>query len=80
MGRLLATDFETNGHKFIFQYLYSNQESSCLMSCTCGWNTNIESFQNSWSVIEVKVKVQEHLVNCGVTTDHPAAIFDLEAE
>jgi hypothetical protein len=49
------------------------------MVCDCGWSISIDSFQHSWSVIEVKIKVQEHLSKFGITTDHPAAIFDLEA-
>jgi hypothetical protein len=80
MGRLLPTDFETSGHKFDFQYLQSNQLNICLMSCACGWDTNIDTFQHSWSVIEVKVKVQKHLADCGLTSYHPAAIFDFAAE
>ena len=80
MGRLLPTDFETNGHKFVFQYLQSSQVNSCLMLCACGWDTNIDTFQHSWSVIEVKVKVQKHLADCGLTSYHPAAIFEFEAE
>lgn len=80
MGRLLPTDFETSGHKFNFQYFQSNQVNSCLMSCACGWDTNIDTFQHSWSVIEVKVKVEKHLADCGVTSYHPAAIFEFESE
>jgi hypothetical protein len=78
MGGLLPTDFETNGHKFDFQYLQSSQINSCLMLCACGWYTNIDTFQHSWSVIEVKVRVQKHLADYGLTSFHPAAIFDFK--
>ena len=79
MGHLIATGFSTNGHKFDFVETNTGSEKNCLMVCDCGWSISIDSFQHSWSVIEVKIKVQEHLSKFGITTDHPAAIFDLEA-
>jgi hypothetical protein len=48
------------------------------MVCDCGWNIPIESFQYSWSIIEIKIRVKEHLSKFGITTDHPAAIFELD--
>jgi hypothetical protein len=77
MGRLISTGLQSNGHGFEFEYKDQDGHKKCLMVCICGWNTNIDSFQHSWSVIEVKVKVKDHLSSFNINTFHPAAIFDL---
>lgn len=78
MGRLITTGFSTDGHRFEFVESNSDMQQICLMVCDCGWNIPIESFQHSWSIIEIKVRVKEHLAKFGITTDHPAAIFELD--
>jgi hypothetical protein len=50
------------------------------MVCICGWETDIDSFQHPWSVIEVKVKANQHLAKFGITSYHPACIFDVEGK
>lgn len=77
MGHLISTGFVTKGHEFNFEYLDSDDQKKCLMVCKCGWKIAIESFQHTWSIIEVKVRVKSHLANHGIDSFHPAAIFDL---
>ena len=78
MGHLIATGSESNGHGFEFEYSKIDGLDKCQMVCNCGWNTDIKSFQNPWSVIEVKVKIKEHLADFGIEAYHPGAIFDFK--
>lgn len=80
MGKLLSTGFESEGHKFEFRYETEQSDEGCEMVCVCGWVTDIGSFRHSWSVIEIKVKVKDHLEKFGITTYHPAAFFKFNAE
>jgi hypothetical protein len=80
MGRLVPTGFESEGHKFDFEYKTGQSDIGCQMVCICGWETDINSFQHPWSVIEVKVKANQHLAKFGITSYHPACIFDVEGK
>ena len=80
MGRLLPTGFESEGHKFEFRYITDKSDEGCEMVCLCGWVTDIESFRHSWSVIEVKVKANQHLAKFGITPDRTPGIFDVEGK
>jgi hypothetical protein len=66
------------GHGFEFEYSRENGQESCLMVCICGWETIIDSFQNPWSVTEVKVKGNDHLKSEGIESSGVFAIFSFE--
>ena len=69
MGRLIATGVEFEGHSVTFQYLGLGVEQKCLMNCACGWSVYIDSFKESWSLIETKVRFQRHLKELGNISD-----------
>ena len=78
MGYLIPTEVDNSGHVFTFQYSTTNHDLQCLMKCSCGWSSVIESFQNSWSVIEVKVTANKHLNDFGIYANQSIAIFDFK--
>lgn len=75
LARLISTNFAFQGHGFEFEYSSKNGNKRCSMVCTCGWKTNIASFQNPWSVTEVKVKGNDHLKSEGIESSGVFAIF-----
>lgn len=78
MGYLIPTEVDNSGHIFTFQYSTINHDLQCLMRCSCGWSSVIESFKNSWSVIEVKVTANKHLNDFGISANQSIAIFDFK--
>ena len=78
LARLFSTNFAYQGHGFEFEYLSEDGDETCFMVCTCGWKTNIGSFQNPWSVTEVKVKGNDHLKSEGIELSGVFAIFSFE--
>lgn len=78
MGHLISYLLNNSGHVFDFEYSGLGAEIKCNMKCSCGWRVGIESFQNSWSVIEVKVKATEHLSPVGLEPTHPIALYTFE--
>jgi hypothetical protein len=78
LARLISTNFAIQGHGFEFEYSSENGNKSCLMVCVCGWKTSIGSFQNPWSVTEVKVKGNDHLKSEGIESSGVFAIFSFE--
>lgn len=78
LARLISTSFAFQGHGFEFEYSSEDGEKRCFMVCICGWKTNIGSFQNPWSVTEVKVKGNDHLKSKGIESSGVFAIFSFE--
>lgn len=78
MGYLIPTEVDNSGHIFTFEYPVSGSSITCWMLCSCGWTTNIESFEHSWSVIETKVSATKHLIDFGISSRHPIALFTFE--
>ncbi len=78
LARLISTNFAFQGHGFEFEYSSEDGEKRCFMVCICGWKTNIGSFQNPWSVTEVKTKGNQHLNSVGVEMSGVFAIFSFE--
>lgn len=61
MGRLIATGVETNDHKIDISYTESaDQTTTCVMVCSCGWNTPITP-KGPWAVIEINARRRRHL-------------------
>jgi len=80
MRHLISTEVSNQGHSMNFEYTGSGEEQKCFMSCQCGWRVEIESFRNSWSVIEVKVRVGKHLKELGINPENSnsQAIFSFD--
>lgn len=73
MGHLIPTEIEDQGHQISFEYIGNDTDHNCFAVCLCGWRTEIESFRNPWSVIEVKVKVTKHFEELGIQPRNAAA-------
>jgi hypothetical protein len=78
MGYLISTETNNAGHIFSFDYFKDDSKVQCLMKCNCGWSSNIESFENSWSVIEAKVKASTHLSHLGIEVMDQICIFNFD--
>ena len=78
LARLISTNFAFQGHGFEYEYSSEDGEKRCFMVCACGWKTNIGSFQNPWSVTEVKVKGNNHLKSECIELSGVFAIFTFE--
>jgi hypothetical protein len=78
MGYLIPTEVDNSGHIFTFEYPVSGSSIRCSMLCSCGWTTNIKSYEHSWSVVETKVSANEHLIAFGISPQHPIALFTFE--
>jgi hypothetical protein len=78
LGKLLSTNFVSGDHKFDFKDSSEDGKKQCSMVCLCGWEQRIESFENPWSVIEVKVKGNDHLKSVGIELEGVYAIFSFE--
>ena len=67
MGQLRSTGVFREGHKTDFKYFTSNAgRDVCDLVCECGWNTWIESYGQPHCVIEIQVKYNDHLIDCGL--------------
>ena len=67
MGELISTGVHRIGHKTDFKYYFWNNGTKvCDLICECGWNTWIESYGKPNCTIEIQVKYNEHLIDCGL--------------
>lgn len=66
MGKLIPTGLPNQGHSIDFKNLGVGEAEKCFMVCECGWETEIESFRHSWSLIETRVKMQKHMKELGL--------------
>ena len=78
LGKLISTNFINGDHGFDFKYSSEEGKKQCSMVCLCGWEIGIGSFQNPWSVTEVKVKGNDHLKSVGIELEGVFAIFSFE--
>jgi hypothetical protein len=69
MGKLIPTGLPNQGHSVDFEYVGENKDMKCFMVCQCGWKIEIESFRHSWSLIETKVRLREHMEDLGLKSN-----------
>jgi hypothetical protein len=67
MGRLLPTGAPNLGHAMDFEYQGLEPSLTCELQCQCGWKTEIKSFRKPWSILEVKMKVKNHMSDLGLS-------------
>ena len=66
MGRLISTGVHRIGHSTEFKTTLVRNKKVCDMVCECGFSTRITSFGNPWCHIEVQVRYNDHLIDCGL--------------
>jgi hypothetical protein len=69
MGLLIPIGLPNQGHSIDFEYIGDGFEEQCFMVCECGWKIEIESYQNAWSLIETRVRLQRHMEEIGLVNN-----------
>lgn len=60
MGKLIPIP-ANSGPTIKITYEGTGKDQKCFIDCECGARMEIESFRHSWSIIETRVRWEQHL-------------------
>ena len=62
MGAFIPTGISVPKHKIDFL----TTDGACVLSCECGWQSEVDSYPNSWALVEVNTRIRRHLADLGL--------------
>jgi len=62
MGEFIQMGISIPKHKIDFL----TTDGACVLSCECGWQSEIVSYPNSWALVEMNTRIRRHLADFGL--------------